>query len=386
MNSVAIKKITFALFVALLQTAGAASAQQIHQIDLRQPFQIKGPNNQPLPDYEIIFAARPPLTQNSLTGHAFIVWRVIDSAGNATDKYTVGMYPPPGSLGIIPVKSQLLENLEKDYTSNASQILIVHVPEEVWTASQRVPVDPIYHVTFDDCTTYLKKVADAIGLRTAPLGWGPPHVPIFYMHALTSTLEQAVTLSGNGMTFSGNVYTAPGRLVSVSEGKLSYPAGNGPHGPYGAGTTAGRFINLRPVGRQVVTTPDGAKYTGEVSPFGQEGIWIFQRAHGDENGYFTYNQFGQLDGASLINVISLGMHFHVNFKNGHFVSGKVHADAINFDYDVSYDGTKFYQLPNAHSPAPTGAGAVSGATVPPPPNPGGISGSITPTDPDDGGD
>ena len=308
----------------------------------------------------MVFAAR----DNTITGHAFVVWGEEDPVKQQSSYEGFGYYPlDQTAVGNIkaafgPVASELVNEATKNSAGAISDRLIVEVPIDRYKKSMSVRdryKGSKYRTIERDCVTFVDDVAAALGLNRPARGlFNGTITPVGYVRALIASADASVHIDlPGGSSYDGPVidgfpnghgrYSAPEAtydgefLHGAYEGTgtfLDRATGATYNGSWHAGqqnghgvlsdnktfTFDGNFVNGMEEGEGVLTDePHLHTYKGNFSNGAAEGDGTLS----DAKGSFRYRgnfDKGRPDGRGSLQ-LSSGASFEGVLKSGSFLEG-----------------------------------------------------------------
>lgn len=162
---------SFVLFSCLLVRTVCAT-ELIQTLDLTS-HTLSSTESERLHDrYFVVFLARG----GSITGHAYVVWGKEDSQLMMSTQECYGLYPDKGEKKRIILGSVKARLFDGDcWNLNSTIRLIVEVDKDLYMRSFAVyeewnkktqSTTTEYHILWSNCITFVKEVAESIGLDT----------------------------------------------------------------------------------------------------------------------------------------------------------------------------------------------------------------------------
>lgn len=160
------------VFLSCLFVRVVCAAEVIETLDLTSRTSASLESEEEIDRYFVVFSARG----GSTTGHAFVVWGREDSKRKMSTQECYGLYPDKNESKRIILGSVKARLFDGDcWKLNSSIRLIVELDRDLYMKSFTVydewkqrtqETTTEYHILWSNCVTFVKAVAESIGLDT----------------------------------------------------------------------------------------------------------------------------------------------------------------------------------------------------------------------------
>ena len=160
------------VLLSCLFVEAVCAEEVVETLNLTSRTSVSSESEEQVDRYFVVFSARG----GSITGHAYVVWGREDSERQMSTQECYGLYPDKNESKRIILGSVRAKLFDGDcWNSSSSVRLIVELDRDLYMKSLEVydewkketqDTTTEYHVLWRNCVTFVKAVADSIGLDT----------------------------------------------------------------------------------------------------------------------------------------------------------------------------------------------------------------------------